>query len=508
MAILQVGLAAGDFQFLPNLLDATSVGAVTTTSPTTFAYTSSDGHTVTVTGAGFTYNAGIPQSGTIASLVVKTAGDEMLFQVTQFSSGLALFYSDIFGQDGSGFRALNRVLAGDDQLLGSEESDHLGGYSPGNDTMEGKGGDDYISGDKGNDKLDGGTGFNSLGYTQTYFDDEAFRGIKLDAAKGTVKDPWGDSDQISNFDSFQGSKFKDVMKGSKKDFEEFHGLGGNDKIDGKGGFDQVSYSEDLRYGGKKGIKADLAKGQIKDGFGDTDSVKNIEGVRGTAKKDVFIGTEKSEEFEGIGGKDKFIGGGGGDRISFNANDFSGGLNGARVDLAKRKVLDDGYGNKETLKGFAWVGGSNQDDVFLGDGRENWLSGRDGDDVLNGRGGNDHLDGDRGNDTLTGGKGSDDFNFRHYGDENADLITDFSGKKDNIWLDSSFGFGASGKGLQETAFLAAAGATQATTAAHRVIYNTTNGNLYIDADGVGGNDSELVATLKDAPQLNAFNIWFL
>src|SRR5689334_20806762 len=103
MAILHVGLAANDFQFLPNLMDADGVGAVTTTTASTFAYTSSGGNSVTVTGTGFTYGGSVPQSGTIMSLIVKDSGGETLFEVAQISSGLAAFYADIFGQDGSGF---------------------------------------------------------------------------------------------------------------------------------------------------------------------------------------------------------------------------------------------------------------------------------------------------------------------------------------------------------------------------------------------------------------------
>ena len=351
---------------------------------------------------------------------------------------------------------MSGILAANDQLQGSAESDSLGGYSAGDDTVNGNGGSDFVSGDKGNDVLNGGPGFDDLAYVQSFFDPTASHGIKLNTATGTVKDPWGNTDHFSNFEFYWGSKFDDVMKGSNvQSFqEEFRGLKGADKIDGKGGFDRVIYSSDEQFGGTHGIKADLSTGKVKDGFGDTNSVKHIEGVRGTAHRDTFIGDDRDNEFQGLGGKDKYVGGGGNDYLDFSANDYNGGLHGANVDLARHKaqVIDDGYGNTETATGFNWLTGSNKADTFLGNGHENGLSGRDGSDVLNGRGGNDHLDGDRGNDILTGGPGGDQFNFFELGAANADTITDFSHTQiDHIWLDPSFG-GLSGSTLPASAFL--------------------------------------------------------
>ena len=233
--------------------------------------------------------------------MVKNGGSETLLQVDQSTEGLHQFYLDRFGTDGNGFRALSGLLNGNDQLLGSAESDSLGGYSPGDDTVDGKAGDDFVAGDQGSDSLNGGTGFDDLSYYQTFFDQSAFRGIKLNTATGTVQDPWGNTDHFANFEFYEGSSFKDVMKGSASD-EEFRGLKGRDNIDGKGGLNRAIYSSDDQFGGKHGIKADLSTGEIKDGFGDTDTVKHIQAVRGTSHKDTFIGTGKDEEFQGLGGK--------------------------------------------------------------------------------------------------------------------------------------------------------------------------------------------------------------
>jgi hypothetical protein len=55
------------------------------------------------------------------------------------------------------------------------------------------------------------------------------------------------------------------------------------------------------------------------------------------------------------------------------------------------------------------------------------------------------------------------------------------------------------------FRAAAGATAGADADDRLIYNTTNGNLYYDADGAGGTGSQLVTTLQTLPGLTAADI---
>ncbi len=55
-------------------------------------------------------------------------------------------------------------------------------------------------------------------------------------------------------------------------------------------------------------------------------------------------------------------------------------------------------------------------------------------------------------------------------------------------------------LAATAFFAAAGATAADNADHRIVYNTTTGDLYYDADGLGGVESIRFAVLDTRPTL--------
>src|SRR5690606_25185548 len=145
------------------------------------------------------------------------------------------------------------------------------------------------------------------------------------------------------------------------------------------------------------------------------------------------------------------------------------------------------------------------DRILGNGGEDFMRGGGGNDTIVGGKGEDHMDGETGKDKLTGGRGEDDFNFNHMAPKNAATITDFTSGEDQIRLwDGTFVLG-SGELLADDQFLAAAGATEATEASHRVIYNTDNGKLYFDRDGTDGDDAVLFAILKGGVELHASDI---
>jgi hypothetical protein len=59
-------------------------------------------------------------------------------------------------------------------------------------------------------------------------------------------------------------------------------------------------------------------------------------------------------------------------------------------------------------------------------------------------------------------------------------------------------GATGFVAGDVRYWEAAGATSGHDANDRVVYNTTNGNLYYDADGSGAGAAQLIATLQGAP----------
>src|SRR6185436_920892 len=124
--------------------------------------------------------------------------------------------------------------------------------------------------------------------------------------------------------------FGDTFEGSNNStgVEVFEGRGGDDFIDGLGGFDRVLYEFRLDDVTTSGVTINLAAGTV---VGDssigTDTLRSIEGARGTRFSDIFDATGFSasstnagsagvdntgaafNEFDGLGGDDIIIGNG-------------------------------------------------------------------------------------------------------------------------------------------------------------------------------------------------------
>jgi Ca2+-binding RTX toxin-like protein len=124
------------------------------------------------------------------------------------------------------------------------------------------------------------------------------------------------------------------------------------------------------------------------------------------------------------------------------------------------------------------------------------------DTLIGGAGADTINGGNGNDTLTGGSGNNVFQFNSTSAGN-DTITDFSHANDIIVLNSAAQFaGLASTGtaaVDANELLKGAGKTTSETATDFLIYNTTDGALYYDADATGGGASAVqIATLTGSP----------
>ncbi len=173
----------------------------------------------------------------------------------------------------------------------------------------------------------------------------------------------------------------------------------------------------------------------------------------------------------------------------------------RADLAF-SATNTGHAAGDVYVGIENLQGSLFNDILGGDNNANTLGGLAGNDAMDGRGGNDTLGGEAGNDTLVGGAGndvlvggagSDVFVFNAaLGATNRDVVLDYVVADDTIWLENAVMTGLSAGALAATAFVSG---TVATTAAHRVIYNSANGHLLYDADGNGAGAAVLVATLN-------------
>ena len=116
------------------------------------------------------------------------------------------------------------------------------------------------------------------------------------------------------------------------------------------------------------------------------------------------------------------------------------------------------------------------------------------DHINGGGGNDILYGGYGNDTITGGSGIDKFVFNTTpnGSTNHDIITDFVHGTDVLQFSHAVFTAISS--WNSAAFWSGAGVTAGHDSTDRIVYNTTAGNLYYDADGSGAGVAVLIALI--------------
>ena len=91
--------------------------------------------------------------------------------------------------------------------------------------------------------------------------------------------------------------------------------------------------------------------------------------------------------------------------------------------------------------------------------------------------------------------------------NADRVSDFASGQDKLELDdAAFGaIGAMGNFAAGDARFWASSAGVAHDANDRVLYNTSTGQLYYDADGNGSGAAELFATLTTKPIIAATDI---
>jgi Ca2+-binding RTX toxin-like protein len=129
-------------------------------------------------------------------------------------------------------------------------------------------------------------------------------------------------------------------------------------------------------------------------------------------------------------------------------------------------------------------GGSGNDTLTGNAASNVLKGNAGNDTLDGGTGNDTLDGGAGLDLLAGGAGADRFLFTASPEAgNEDTVADFLDGTDLIFLDLITLTGLALEGaLDPSLFFAGA---VADAAGQRILYDATLGDLYYDADGLGG-----------------------
>jgi Ca2+-binding RTX toxin-like protein len=304
----------------------------------------------------------------------------------------------------------------DDRLVGNADINVLIGHE-GRDTLDGAAHSDALIGAAGDDRLIGHVGD---GDTAAYV--LAPTGVQADLQTGVATGEGRDT--LTNMESLIGSNFPDRMAGNTG-LNFLLGLGGNDLLDGRAGFDIVDFLSP--------VTASLATRQA-EGEG-TDRLVGFEGLAGSPGNDRLIGDGKQNYLEGregndvvnaAGGPDIVFGKDGSDRLDGGAGDdklfggpgndtLSGGAGAAdtvsyidsasavHADLAARTATGEG---SDRLSGVESLSGSAFADELAGNSQPNQLFGNDGNDTLSAGGGADFVGGGGGTDTVQAGAGSD------------------------------------------------------------------------------------------------------
>jgi Ca2+-binding RTX toxin-like protein len=347
----------------------------------------------------------------------------------------------LYGDDGNDEL---KGMAGNDLLIGGLGKDTLRGGS-GNDNLLGLEDDDFLYGDEGNDLLDGYGGNDTL--IGGIGDDRLFGNIGDDILFGEA----GDDELVggTGIDRLSGNSGNDLLLGEA----------GDDLIDGDTEIDTVSYNNSPKgvvvnideSNGYKNIPYSIdleptftiASGSAFDGFGNTDTLLNLENITGSAYGDILIGNALKNTLNGLDGDDLFIGNGsddildGGNGIDTVSYRRSTSTIGVSIDLSTG-VGSDGIDGLDTLINIENIIGSQFADRLTGNSQANSILGGDGNDIIEGKAGNDRLFGENGKDEISGGT-EDDYLV---GGTDADILNGGDGNDTASYLTSIAGISAS------------------------------------------------------------------
>jgi Ca2+-binding RTX toxin-like protein len=310
-----------------------------------------------------------------------------------------------FGND----RALGG--AGTDSIFGGFGDDWLDG-GDGNDRLIGSAGDDAFVGGAGNDTFDGSS--STKDYDWVGYDEErGTQAVVVNLKTGTATDSYGNTDTLIDIEEVSGTALADRLTGgniANDDWEFFYGGAGADTIDGGSGFDATSYRFDTFDDGDNGIILNWTNGTVRDGFGNTDIISNMEMVTATYYDDLLNGNALDNRFDPLWGADVINGGAGIDTLSYvsdvaAAQNSAYSVHGIDADLSTGRVWD-ARGFIDTVSGIEDVLGTAMEDVIRGHWAANFFNGYGEDDILSGRAGNDSMFGNDGNDVLYGGRDND------------------------------------------------------------------------------------------------------
>jgi Ca2+-binding RTX toxin-like protein len=327
-----------------------------------------------------------------------TTGADVSFDWLSYGAAGGSISVNLGAHTGSGLTSLQNI----DGVIGGNFNDTLTG---GDATNQWFNGDkfEWFQGNAGNDSIDGGRGtIATMTEATREYNIARYAGatgsVTVDLAAGTASDGLSGTDTLVGINGAWGSSNADTLNGGNATFdlvEVFEGNGGNDSINGGSGLDIAMYRS-----ATAAVTVDLGNSTATaDGLGGTDILHNIEGVVGSDFADSLTGSSGDNVFQGRKGNDTLNGAGGNDTADYhgdeNANSDQLGvvvnLGGATGPSTWQGVAynvagstaQDGWGNTDTLTSIENIRGSIYNDVLIGDGNANTITGGSGSDKIDG-----------------------------------------------------------------------------------------------------------------------------
>ena len=406
-----------------------------------------------------------------------------------------------------------------DVLRGSPLADDLNGHD-GDDLLNGNGGDDTLWGGNGADRLNGGSGldvmYGSDGNDTYLVDDSGDTVIEFSHAG------LGGTDTILSSVSYTLPDLVEILRlaGTGKinatgnaDANTLVGNAGANVIDGGDGADTLVGGD-----GNDTYFVDGADQVIEYAKGGADLViaaidytlpANVESVTLTGTALAATGNSHDNHLSGnglinilygLGGNDFIDGRGGADSMAGGTGDDT-----YVVDDHGDQVTElAGEGHDLVKASVSYVLPDNVNDLSLTGIKSLAATGNASNNVISGNTANNRINGGLGNDTLAGHGGADKFVFNTAlsSHNNLDTISDFAPNRDQLVVENSVFTGLDAGALADVQF---GTGSVALTADQRIVYDTTSGTLYFDADGTGTAAQIAFAHLLGAPALTFFDI---
>lgn len=312
-------------------------------------------------------------------------------------------------------------------------------------------------------------------------------------------------DGTSGNDTLNGTPVDDVINGLDGN-DALNGLGGNDSLNGGNGADTLNggTGADTLAGGSGNdlyLVDNAADIVLEDAGAGVDEIRSsVSYVLGANLENLTLngaaavngtGNALNNQLAGNAAANVLAGGAGNDTYYVGAGDTV--------------VEGAGEGLDAVFSGVTWALGANVENLTLTGGAAINGTGNELNNTITGNSAANVLSGGLGADTLTGGAGTDTFRFDAApGAANIDRLADFLVVDDTIQLENDIFAALTNSGvLVAGQFRSGAGITTAADADDYLIYNTTTGALFYDADGsLGGFASQQFATLVGLPALTA------